>query len=313
MEISNALTNSNNIDTFSVDYPIVFANHEIEVDIETPENITVTEEITILNNRTTSISNFVFNLNHPALILRIEDSLGKLNADLISVNDILINFRSSLGPNQQYIFRLIYKLDIELDFTQGKPTYYIFPFTSYIQYFTSKQHITIRLPSHSILHETDIGPPPYFPENVTEICTGIRLCLKWEFENLEPATEIPFLVFFDEPYSRPIPVWTIALILIVGIIAGAFCVFIVMQKREKRNKKTIGSIYLTDDQNVILRLVSQNEGKMSQKELLEQTNCTKSKISRNLTTLEKQGLIIKEKWGREFRVYLTKEGKRVVE
>ncbi len=300
-------------DLLSSDYQIVLTHHETRIDIESPENITVTEEITVINNISTPMSNIIIDLDQPALILRIEDSMDELNFDFVSFNEIFINFRYSIGLLQSYSFRIIYQLDIELDFTAGKPSYYIFPFTCHIQYFTEKHFVTIRLPSYSNLHETESGPPPYLPENATENPTGNRLYLEWELENLEPNTEIPFIVFFDESYSPPIAPWKIAVILVIGIIAGAIGVYWIMQMRDKRTKKAIGRVYLTEDQNLILKLVSQNEGRMSQKELLELTNFTKSKISRNLTTLEKQGLITKEKWGREFRVYLTKEGRKVVE
>jgi uncharacterized membrane protein len=86
-----------------------------------------------------------------------------------------------------------------------------------------------------------------------------------------------------------------------------------MRRREIKARKAIGEIYLTDDQNLILKLVHQNDGRIAQKELLTQTNFSKAKLSRNISSLEEFGFITKEKWGREFRVYITKNGRKVVE
>ena len=314
MEICNAIVNYNNDNSVSDSYPFVFKQHEIRVDIETPESITIVEEITIENRETIPLSHIDFLLDQSFSNLTVEDRIGTIDYFPLNFLGLLrISFRYDIGINQTYYFKLSYNLETELDFTAGKPSYYLFSFNSYINYFTELQIVTIRLPSNTFLHADEHGPPPYLPVNATEDPTGNRIYLTWKFENLEQDTEINFIVFFDEPYSQPISNWIIAVILVVGLIAGAFSVFWIMRMRAKRVKKEIGKIYLTDDQNIILKLVNENEGRISQKELLEETKYTKSKISRNLTALEKQGLITKEKWGREFRVYLTKEGRRVVE
>ncbi len=300
--------------SLSNSFPIIFKKHEIRIDIETPESITVIEEITIENKQVSPISDIEFLLDQPFSNLTIEDREEDLDYVPIDYLGLMqINFRYSIGTNQTYYFKMSYNLDIELDFTAGKPAFYLFSYNSFINYFTEYQIVTIRLPSNSFLHEDEHGPPPCLPVNATEDPTGNRIYLTWEFNNLEQDTEINFIIFFDEPPSPPIKSWVVAVILIVGLIGGAITVYWFMRRRESKVKKEIGKVYLTDDQSLILKLVNQNEGRISQKELIEATEYTKSKISRNLTALEKQGLITKEKWGREFRVYITKEGRRVVE
>ena len=308
-----SIKDSNNRSVSDI-YPIIFKQHEIRVDIETPESIVVVEEIIIENKENSPLSQIEFLLDQPFSNLTIEDREEVLEYTPIDFLGLMeIDFRYPIGANQTYYFKISYNLNIELDFTSGKPSFYLFSFNSYINYFTEYKTVTIRLPQNSFLHEDEHGPPPYLPVNATEDPTGNRIYLTWAFENLEQDTEINFIVFFDEHYSPPISPGIIAVILMVGLIVGAFSVFWIMRMRAKRVKKEIGQIYLTDDQNLILKLVSQNEGRISQKELLQETQYTKSKISRNLTALENQGLITKEKWGREFRVYITKEGRRVAE
>ena len=56
-----------------------------------------------------------------------------------------------------------------------------------------------------------------------------------------------------------------------------------------------------------------NEGKISQKDLCSITGYTKAKVSRNLISLEKQDLITREKWGRNYLIYVSDLGRKVVE
>jgi len=41
------------------------------------------------------------------------------------------------------------------------------------------------------------------------------------------------------------------------------------------------------------------------------TGYTKNKVSRNLISLEQQQLIIREKWGRNYRIFITETGEKV--
>ena len=70
---------------------------------------------------------------------------------------------------------------------------------------------------------------------------------------------------------------------------------------------------LTETQKELLWIIAEKGGKISQKELCTITGYTKTKISRNLISLEQQVLVTKEKWGRNFRVYITETGRKVIE
>jgi uncharacterized membrane protein len=86
-----------------------------------------------------------------------------------------------------------------------------------------------------------------------------------------------------------------------------------MRKSERKRKAKLERIYLTDTQKELLRIIYEKDKRLQQKDLLELTGFSKSKISRNLTPLVEKGLVIKEKWGREFIVEITEAGKKVVE
>ena len=86
-----------------------------------------------------------------------------------------------------------------------------------------------------------------------------------------------------------------------------------MRRGSSRLEEEIEKIYLTKNQQLLLKLISEKEGKMTQQDIIRITNFTKSKVSRNLTPLEENGLIAKEKWGREYKVKLTKKGLKVAQ
>jgi uncharacterized membrane protein len=85
------------------------------------------------------------------------------------------------------------------------------------------------------------------------------------------------------------------------------------KRRERKAVKKIGEIFLNESQKVILHTIIENGGKISQKDLIRKTEFTRSKTSRNLINLENQGLIMKEKWGRNQVVHITKTGEMIIE
>ena len=56
--------------------------------------------------------------------------------------------------------------------------------------------------------------------------------------------------------------------------------------------------YLTDQQRII-RLLSENDGKMWQRTLIDETGWSPSKMSRRLSEMEEKGLIVRKPIGRE--------------
>ena len=314
MEISYTQINSNINNYQTENNQIVIKYHEIRIDVQGPDSISIVEDIFFENNQNDSINAFEFCFNQTSysnLAINVDFTV----VDYYNVTAeglITLILLSNISANQTCSFGLSYDLDFRLPYV-SEEAYYFLPFDSFINHFTEKHIVSIRLPKYYILHEFEHGASSYIPEDAGTEFTGGRFYLTWELTDLEPNTNLPFVVYFDEPFSRPIPIWVIALILVAGLIGGALSVFWFMRRREKKAKKAIGDIYLTDDQNLILQLVHQNDGRIAQKELLALTNFSKAKLSRIVSSLEELGFITKEKWGREFRVYITKNGRKVVE
>ncbi len=86
----------------------------------------------------------------------------------------------------------------------------------------------------------------------------------------------------------------------------------IMRRREKRAVKKLGTIFLSETQKKFLEIIVENGGRISQKELTTMTGYTKARVSRNLISLEQQQMITREKWGRNYRIFITETGVKVV-
>ncbi|MCG3227709.1 MAG: hypothetical protein H7645_12385 [Candidatus Heimdallarchaeota archaeon] len=303
---------------FNDHVPLVHNFHETRIDIKSLNEIEVTETIIAENKDNMSTTHCGFWINQTIRNLVVEDTQANdLDFDLISSDSsahfITIYYPDSLSTNQTTSFKLIYYLDSELSQFEENSAYYSLLFRKSITYQTLFFRMQIELPENSFLHEGDV-PFSYYPEETTPVLSGNKFHLVWEFENLYAYSDNLFVVYFDEPFSKtPPPIWLIIAGPMSGLITGAIIVFLWMKRKEKKAMIKLGTIFLTEDQKSLLKHLANHEGRMSQKEMITVTDKTKSKISRDLLPLEKYGLIKKEKWGREFRVYLTDSGERMLE
>jgi uncharacterized membrane protein len=314
---SNSLTASENnrAPVLTAEYPLIFTHYEIHIRIENPELILINEYIDLKNLLETNLTELDLQLQPSYKDLFVKDDIGN-QLNFTKENEfglIRIAFHHAIGMNESYHLSLEYVYDYTLTLIEDELEYYLFAFNIHVDYFIEELLVKIRLPSYCFLAEPDSGPPPFIPDNATVTAIVNNVYLTWNFEDLEPVQNKYFQVLFTTPPPEPIPIWAIIIILLAGLTAGGIGVFLFMRRRELVAKKEVGRIFLTEDQKLILGLLVQNEGRISQKELLQLTDFSKAKVSRNLTALEQQGLLTKEKWGREYRVFVTKEGRRVIE
>ncbi len=219
-------TSSNLSNHVFEEYPVIIKKYDIRIDIQGPDQIEIIEDIVFENKQNDSITAFQFWFNQTsysnlAIIYDFED----LNYYNVTTDGLItIAFQTNITTNQTRSFSLTYDLNFRLPYV-SEETYYFLPFDSFVNYYTEIHTVTIRLPQYYTLHEFEHGASSYIPEGVNPEFTGGRFYLSWMFSNLTPNTQIPFVVYFDEPFSRPIPIWTISLILTVGIVGGALSVY----------------------------------------------------------------------------------------
>lgn len=302
---------------------LLVRSHQTEIDIYSPQSLIVTETFSIQNLNTTITSSVDLWLNHSLNTLVVEDVEGALDYDWIPVSNethfVSVDFRTPLEQNDTSIFSISYNLDTELILTESEPSFYSFEFYSTISHYTRKYAMSMILPELSFIHESE-GISPFYPANATQILIKNRIVISWIYNNISQASEPFFLLRFDEPIipETDEPFFKSSFnVFLMGIFTGIFLGISgtswLIRYREKKAMKKLGRTLLTDTQKALIKIVYEKEGKISQRDLCDTTGFSKSKVSRNLVPLEMRGLIRREKWGRTYVVYLTDDGRTVIE
>ena len=314
VSISSSTQKINSVNSLVVD------SHDIDIFINNLDEATIEERYRVRNDKDTPISKIEIWLKYRKthdMVVIDQNSIELVKNIVILSNGtfMTIFFNSFLDKYQTYSFTLYYKLEKKCVIINSNPPYYFFDFTSVILHNTTRLTMNIRLPEKSNLHifPSEIETPTYFPESGNPEVVAGYVWVFWEFENIMQITFQGVQIFFDEPPSDVPAVWLIVVGPLVGIIFGAGGVYWWMRKKSKKAIEEIGKIFLTDDQKLLLKIILENEGKITQKELIERTQFTKSKISRNLFPLEEYGLIQREKWGKEYKINITERGVRISE
>ena len=306
-QIRNQYTNSINPDDFEV---IV---HNIKIDIINEQEVNVAERYEIRNKLSYSVNSIYLWINQSLENLLVSDSEGELIVvtDKISDSSYLLNidFRSELSSNESTVFNVWYSLENTPIPEQGD-SYYFFEYYSSVSYFIKEQKIEMKIPERSLIHEEE-GVTSFYPLTERPIA-GKRVYIEWIFRNIEPFENKFVFVRFDKPIGTP-PIWAIVLGPFFGVIIGIVGTILFMRRKDKKVMKKVASIFLSDTQKLLIKLISENDGKILQKELCAKTGFTKSRISRNITPLVEQKLVKREKWGRNYILTLTENGKKVVE
>ena len=299
-------------------------SHQTKVDIYDTNSLSVSETFVVENTVNESQTYIDLWFNNSLNTLLVEDGEGALifNWDVIanSSNKVRVNFRSELNETQTATFTVYYDLNSVLNPISTAPTYYSFEFYSTISHQTLVYGMTILLPERSFIHEFEDSTPPIYPNNATQVLEKNRIKVTWNLNNLATESNPFFLIRFDEPLipEEDLTFWETrsAMFLagfIVGVLIGISGVSWLIRYREKKAIKKIGLTLLTDNQKSLIKIIYDKKGKISQRDLCDITGFSKSKISRNLVPLELRGLIKREKWGRTYVIYLTEDGRTVIE
>ena len=295
----------------AIEEPIYVSSHSSYIDIKDPYEIQVTENIIVINNQNTSLSGISLWLPQPLTDLDIEDDQGDLVfvvSPIVGMYDIV--FRSDLELNQSCTLTINYLYDLDIIEIGKQPIYY-FQFTSEITYFTQNHLINIRLPNNTFI-ETKRGYTSYAEDAEIDVFNN-RIYLFWEFHDLETLTGEEVFVLFGAHLGPTIPIWILVMVPLSAFLLGIGITYVAMRKKQQEELKKIGEIYLTEDQRNLLKLLLDRGGKLTQNDLVIATGLSKSKISRDLKRLEEQEFVEKKQWGRQYRVYLTEKGEKVIE
>ena len=313
---ADCISNNNSVQLSSIPQNSLYISDlDISLNVKASDNIIVSEEYTFFNSLNTSIDSISLNLNMTYSDLFIENSITKTRLDydfLSSSEETRVLFNSSLEVNSSKTIKMTYNLVNELPLIPDEFSYYMFSYLTTLPFYTHETRVIARLPEYCYLHETD-DFPPYSPHNITSsFLSGTRITLIWNFDELSENSILDIRVFFDEPLKST-PIWFFIVGPIAGITIGVMTSFYFFRRKDQKNVRKIGDMFLTDVQKTLLRLIYEKGGKITQTELCKITGYTRTRVSRNLISLEQQELIRREKWGRNFQVYLLDLGRKVIE
>ena len=282
-------------------------NHRITIDITDIEYILVNERLSLINKEDFTVSSLDFFFNETISILQIkEDNQNLSNYTLISSNQLTLGFNTLLDPNETK--NIILEYTIENEYQKVNKDWLKFNFDYYRHYEIIYETVSVKLPKESKIYDGDgaILPPADaygFNQGYTEIF--------WNFNvNVTSESNGFIQVIFSVPKNL---VWLYVIGPIVGLACGIGGTVWFMRKKEAKSVKELGKIFLSENEKLILKLICDYNGKVSQGKLSSLTGFTRTKVSRNLISLEKQELIVREKWGRNYQVYITDMGKKVIE
>jgi uncharacterized membrane protein len=300
-ECLNTQYNSNG--DFIVNY------HGTLADLISIDDVLVIETFNIENKGNDSVSSVELRLNPKCDNIHVQNMITDLQF-MTTYWLLTVNFLSDLQTNESTSFYISYSLNTSV-LLESKPNNYRFEYISFITYFTLNYSMLILLPEESFIDPEaaiNIYPGNHSIENIVETR---RIAISWFQEN--QTMDQYFRVIFEPPFESRLTLWFSIFGPLIGIVIGIFGTIYVMRKRERKSVKEIGTVFLNETQKVLLKTIIEKGGKIAQNELSRKLGFTRSKTSRNLISLEKQGLVRREQWGRNTLVYITKTGDKVIE
>jgi len=298
------------------DNSFIINSHKINVNIHSITNVTVTEIFDIENKQNVSASSISLWLNRSCSNIIVKDGLGSLIFDTPLQTDfynlLSIQFRTSLISNRSTIIYINYNLKNSI-LSVKNPTHSRFEFFSTISYYTINHDLTIKLPKKSFILESEDIVDIIYPTGYYQYIVGQRIAISWSSNNLASCENPYFRIRFEEQKVNKITIWFSIFGPIIGIGVGIIFTLWIMKRREKKTVKEIGTAFLNETQKILLRSIYESGGKIIQRELSRKTGFTRSKTSRNLIYLEQQGMVKRERWGRNTIIRITKTGEKVIE
>ena len=151
-----------------------------------------------------------------------------------------------------------------------------------------------------LLDQSNISTPVVEPQDGEVGSEGRRIHVEWA-ENPTIGSTQSFQVTYeslDTDYQQ------ILLIGIGGLLLIAILTrFYLSRKSVEEDTETIES--LTEDEKQVFELIEAEDGSMLQKDIVDQSEYSKAKISGVVSGLEEKGIVSKEKEGRSNRVKLS--------
>jgi len=166
-------------------------------------------------------------------------------------------------------------------------------------------NVTLTLPEESVLEkplENGMGGSIY-PKPDKATTDGRSLIFEWQRQDMEKDQELAIFVKYKSKPRLGLLFWSLALI-IIGLVMYTFS----RKPKVERiiEKEEAMEIHLKEDEEQIVTILKNREGKCEQGTLRVITGFSKATLSRLLKELEDRKIVYKEKRGKKNLVFLKK-------
>ena len=135
-----------------------------------------------------------------------------------------------------------------------------------------------------------------FPDNVTLETGGRTIIAGWRLSNIQPNQPLRFQFLYEQVQATPIFSIRLQYFLYLGMAAAAIVVFVIYWYKRKPQKMVLS--VLDEFERSVMDIIVANNGSVSQKKVVQETNLSKAKVSRVVKSLAERGLIEVEHRGR---------------
>ena len=179
----------------------------------------------------------------------------------------------------------------------------VFSYTQNIYRPTDTHRMKVLLPEGTALIDQETASIPVIDPEFGEVGSeGRRIHVEWTQEPSITGPPLSFQIVYEDlntDYRNAV----IAIVIVV--LAAGFTRFYQRYRSGTEASNIMAS--LTEDQKLIVDMLKENEGSMLQKDVVDNSEYSKAKISGLVSELAELELVEKEKEGRSNRVTLTEE------
>lgn len=267
------------------------ANEEVVIDLK-ESSVSIDMHIEELTS-----SKFTYVTNYP--VRDLETRIDGREADC-AVEELQIGSEIKCGVNRTKNF------SVEMDFrTSGLvdriQQVNVFRYSQSIYRPTNNYSLTVILPRGSATVSTNSSQPAISPPGETG-SNGRRIFVRWSLDP-ELGESLNFQVYYEPVSEGPDYSSIIAAVLtgLVVIVAGYY-------GYKRFSREELESLYpeLSDDQVQVLELLVENDGEMLQKDVVNESEYSKAKISGIVSELVEEDIVSKKKEGRSNKLAISR-------
>lgn len=270
---------------------------DITVELGTPDTVTVEREYRDIT--TERISYLVLGRYSPG-DMSARDGEGELDC---TVDTLSIGKEILCMPRERTNYTVEITYTGDFSDIEGDSEY--FSYSNRIFVPTRLVETQVVLPEGYGVVESDGA---YTPGDAEVGSRGRRIFLQWSNSNVSIGDTVSYTVRYEQlDVLESLALRQLTVLLAVTVLVLAFLVVYVIRKYG--GEKTIASVFpvLKEDEKEVLRFIIDNEGEVEQRDIVENLDYSKAKISRLVSDLEDRSLVKKEKKGRVNVVELARE------